>query len=180
MKNISKKIPAVFFDRDGVVNIDEEYIYKKEDFVYVDGFLELFKNCALKGYLLFIITNQSGIGRGYYTLEDFLKLSDFMQQDLKQKVGFCFNKIYFCSHSPELNCSCRKPKIGMIENALNEFDINLNESYIIGDKESDIEAGVNAGIKTKILFSKKLNIISKADFILDSLYKVNSIIDKID
>ncbi|MDE6886747.1 MAG: HAD family hydrolase [Helicobacteraceae bacterium] len=187
--NISSPTPAIFFDRDGVVNIDDEYIYKIDDFVYVNGFLELFKECKIKGYLLFVITNQSGIGRGYYTLSDFLKLSDFMQEDLMKKFSFCFDKIYFCAHKPQENCTCRKPKAGMIEQASSEFNIDLASSYIIGDKESDIEAGINAKIGTKILFSKvafkKLskenskyedNKISKADFIIDNLYKANSII----
>lgn len=172
----SNPTPAVFFDRDGIVNIDDEYIYKPQDFIYVDGFLELFNICKQKGYLLFVVTNQSGIGRGYYSLEDFLTLSDFMQNDLKKRFGFCFDKIYFCSHKPELNCSCRKPKSGMIEQAMSEFNIDLDKSYIIGDKESDVESGINGGIKTTILFSKKDNINSKATFIVDCLYKVNSII----
>ena len=166
---------AVFFDRDGIVNIDTEYIYKIEDFIYVDGFLDLFQSCKKKGYLLLVVTNQSGIGRGYYTLEDFLKLSSFMQDDLKSRLGFCFDKIYYCAHNTDSKCECRKPNIGMIKQALSDFTIDLKQSYIIGDKESDIEAGINSGINTTILFSKK-NTISKANFIVDSLYKVNSII----
>lgn len=167
---------AVFFDRDGVINIDTEYVYKIEDFVYVDGFLDLFRSCKEKGFLLFVVTNQSGIGRGYYTLDDFLKLSAFMQSDLNTRFGFCFDKIYYCAHNAESACECRKPKSGMIEQALNDFDIDLSCSYIIGDKESDIEAGINGGIKTTILFNR-YNAKSKANFIVDSLYKVNSIIN---
>lgn len=169
----SKK--AVFFDRDGVVNIDNKYIYKIEDFIYVEGFLEVFRECKHKGYLLFIITNQSGIGRGYYTLDDFLKLSDFMQSDLCEKCGFGFDKIYYCAHKPEENCPCRKPKPGMLQQAMSDFCISLGESYLIGDKESDIEAGINAGVGTNILFHKKQQK-SKASFIIDSLYQLNSII----
>ena len=166
---------AVFFDRDGVVNIDKKYIYKIEDFKYVKGFLDLFQSCKNKGYLLFVVTNQSGIGKGYYTLEDFLKLSSFMQDDLESKFGFCFDRIYYCAHNVDSNCECRKPNTGMIRQALLDFKIDLRQSYIIGDKESDVEAGINAGINTTILFSKK-SIDSKADFVVDSLYEVNSII----
>lgn len=166
---------AIFFDRDGVVNIDNEYIYKISDFVYVNGFLELFKNCKEKGYLLFVVTNQSGIGRGYYKIEDFVILSDFMQKDLESKLGFCFDKIYFCAHSPDKHCSCRKPNVGMIEQACHDFDIDLATSYIIGDKESDIECGINAKIGTTILYTN-LKMQSKADYIIDKLYKANSII----
>ncbi|RDU63959.1 D-glycero-beta-D-manno-heptose 1,7-bisphosphate 7-phosphatase [Helicobacter sp. MIT 14-3879] len=178
MQNIFLSKPAVFFDRDGVVNIDTEYIYKIEDFIYMEGFLELFKECKLKGYLLFIITNQSGIGRGYYSLDSFLLLSEFIQNDLKGKFGFCFDKIYFCAHKPTQHCKCRKPNIGMIENANRDFKIDLLNSYIIGDKESDIEAGINAGIGTQILFSKS-NKNSKASYVIDYLYKANSIIKSI-
>ena len=166
---------AVFFDRDGIVNVDTQYIYKIEDFVYVDGFLDLFKSCKNKGYLLFIVTNQSGIGKGYYSLQDFLKLSSFMQDDLKSRLGFSFDKIYYCAHDVDFKCERRKPNIGMIKQALNDFDIDLKQSYIIGDKESDVEAGINSGINTTILFSTK-NVASKADFVVDSLYQVNSII----
>lgn len=166
---------AVFFDRDGVINVDAKYVYKIEDFVYVDGFLDLFRLCKEKGYLLFVVTNQSGIGRGYYSLQDFLKLSSFMQNDLKSRLGFCFDKIYYCAHDIDSLCECRKPNIGMIKQALGDFDIDLSKSYIIGDKESDVEAGINSGINTTILFSKH-NVDSKADFVVDSLYEVNSII----
>lgn len=167
--------PAVFFDRDGVVNIDDEYIYKISDFIYMEGFLELFKSCKEKGYLLFVVTNQSGIGRGYYSLEDFKILSDFMQKDLEAKFGFCFDRIYFCAHSPSENCPCRKPKSGMIDSACKDFDIDLANSYIIGDKESDIECGLNARIGTSILYTKTTSQ-SKANYIIDKLYKANSII----
>ena len=146
---------AVFFDRDGVVNVDDEYVYKIEDFVYVSGFLELFKSCKEKGYLLFVITNQSGIGRGYYGLEDFLALSDFMQKDLREKCGFAFDKIYFCAHAPSEDCPCRKPKAGMITQALGDFDIDLEHSYLIGDKLSDMECGKNGGIGTRILLDSR-------------------------
>lgn len=169
---------AVFFDRDGVVNIDDEYIYKIKDFVYVEGFLELFSHCKKMGFLLFVVTNQSGIGRGYYSLEDFLKLSDFMQDDLKKRVGFGFDKIYFCAHAPNENCSCRKPKSGMITQACREFNINkldLENSFIIGDKASDVEAGINAGIKNTILYSKTPTE-SRAKYVIDNLYSANSII----
>ncbi len=186
--------PAIFFDRDGVVNVDDIYVYKIEDFIYVDGFIDVFKQCKKKGYLLFVITNQSGIGRGYYSLEDFLILSDFMQQDLRKKCGFGFDKIYFCAHKPSDNCDCRKPKDGMIRQAMKDFALDISKSYLIGDKISDIQAGINAKIGTKILFqspnqqtdsmssdimqnTQNLKQDIKADIVIDSLYQLNSIIN---
>ena len=166
---------AIFFDRDGVVNVNNEYVYKISDFVYMSGFVEFF--CAIKerGFLAFVVTNQSGINRGFYSERDFEILSDFMQNDLAQKTGFCFDKIYHCPHLPSENCLCRKPKIGMIENALKDFDIDLSESYLIGDNESDIECAINAGIKTQILLTKEQKI-SKATHIIDNFQKAHSII----
>ena len=166
---------AVFFDRDGVVNVNNEYVYKISDFVYMSGFVEFFRAIKERGFLAFVITNQSGINRGFYTERDFEILSDFMQNDLREKCGFCFDKIYHCPHLPSENCPCRKPKIGMIENALKDFPIDLSASYLIGDSESDIECAINAGIKTQILLTKEQKI-SKATHIIDNFQKAHSII----
>lgn len=166
---------AVFFDRDGVVNIDTGYVYRIKDFIYTEGIFSLLQFCKNKGYLLILVTNQSGISRGLYNHDDFDKLSNFIQNDLLQKIGCCFDKIYHCPHAVESNCKCRKPKSGMIDLATLEFDINPNTSYIIGDKESDIEAGINGNIGTKILFNKDITD-SKADFIVNRLFEIENII----
>lgn len=179
---------AIFFDRDGVVNIDRDYVYKIEDFEYEEGFLDLFSFCKLRGYFLFVVTNQSGISRGYYTEDSFLTLSNFMQDDLLSRFGFNFHKIYYCPHLPSHNCKCRKPKSGMIEEAILEFNINREKSYIIGDRESDIEAGLNASLGTTILYSKTCfldsthmlntdsNKDSNASFIVNSLHEIKNLI----
>ena len=166
---------AIFFDRDGVVNVNNEYVYKVSDFVYMSGFVEFFRTIKERGFLAFVVTNQSGINRGFYSECDFEILSDFMQNDLAQKTGFCFDKIYHCPHLPSENCLCRKPKIGMIQNALKDFPIDLGESFLIGDNESDIECAINAGIKTQILLTKAQKI-SKATHIIDNFQKAHSII----
>lgn len=166
---------AIFFDRDGVVNVNNEYVYKISDFVYMDGFVEFFRTIKERGFFAFVVTNQSGINRGFYSERDFKILSDFMQNDLKQKTGFCFDRIYHCPHLPNENCICRKPKIGMIENALKDFPIDLGASYLIGDNESDIECAINAGIKTQILLTKEQKS-SKATHIIDNFQKAHSII----
>lgn len=193
---------AIFFDRDGVVNVNTDYVYKISDFKFMDGFLEFFSACKKSGFLALVVTNQSGINRGFYSERDFKILSDFMQNELLAKTGFCFDKIYHCPHSPSENCICRKPKIGMIENALKDFNIDLEQSFLIGDNESDIECAINAGIKTQILLtqgniaesrdkfaesnaesrldSAKNRVdsakISKATFVLDNFQKAHSII----
>ena len=170
---------AIFFDRDGVVNIDKDYVYKIEDFEYEEGFLDLFSFSKSLGYFLFVVTNQSGISRGYYNENDFLTLSNFMQNDLFSRFGFNFHKIYYCPHLPIHNCKCRKPKSGMLEEAILEFNINREKSFLIGNKESDINAGLGAFVKT-ILYSKNENIDSNANFIITSLFEAKNIIKKLE
>lgn len=130
---------AVFLDRDGVINEDSGYVSKIADFHFIDGVFEALKGFSDLGFLLIIVTNQSGISRGFYTLEEFEILNSFMLGEF-QKNGILIDKVYFCPHSPEENCECRKPKAGMILRALSEFDIDPDKSILIGDKPSDIQA----------------------------------------
>lgn len=136
---------AIFLDRDGVINIDKGYVSKIEDFKFIDGVIKSLKKLQNAGFLLIIITNQSGIGRGYYSLEDFEKLTNWMLEELK-KSGVFIEKVYFCPHSPDENCECRKPSSGMIKEALKEFNIDPKNSWMVGDKQSDILAAFGAGV----------------------------------
>jgi len=140
---------ALFIDRDGIINIDHGYTYQIDSFTFVSGIFKLISLFQSKGYQLFVITNQSGIGRGYYTLHDFEKLTEWMIKTFDQK-GISIKKVFYCPHKPEDNCSCRKPKTGMIEQALEEFDIDLAHSWMIGDKQSDIDLAHNAHIPNSI------------------------------
>ncbi|MGX3045043.1 D-glycero-alpha-D-manno-heptose-1,7-bisphosphate 7-phosphatase [Helicobacter sp. T3_23-1056] len=152
--NPQKSVKAVFFDRDGIINKDIGYVYKQEDFEFQDGIFDLLRFCKERGFLLLVVTNQSGIGRGFYTLEDFKKLSLYMQEQIKARLGFKFDSIYFCPHSPDENCECRKPKSAMIEQAKKDYNVNLDESFIIGDKITDMQAGQAGGIRHKLFVSK--------------------------
>lgn len=136
---------AVFLDRDGVINEDSGYVSKISDFKFINGVFEALSGFKKFGYLLIIVTNQSGIARGFYTLDDFEKLNKFMLDEFT-KNGVFIDKVYFCPHSPEENCECRKPKAGMILQGLKEFDINPQNSILIGDKISDIEAANAANL----------------------------------
>ena len=154
---------AAFLDRDGVINIDHGYVSKIEDFEFKEGIFELLKTLQEMGFTLFVVTNQSGIARGYYTLDDFLKLSDYMLKELKKR-GFEIKEIAYCAHHPEVtgNCSCRKPKPGMILDLSKKYGINLKESLLIGDKQSDIDAAKNAGVAKSYLVKESLfDIIKK-------------------
>jgi len=147
---------AVFLDRDGVINEDYGYVHKIEDFKFRDGVFQGCKYLQNKGYKLFIITNQSGINRGYYSINDFLKLTEWMKKEFL-KEGIEIVDVEFCPHKPDEGCECRKPNIGMITNLVNKYNIDLNNSVMIGDKESDMQLADNAGILKKILIKKNDN-----------------------
>jgi len=147
-------VRAIFLDRDGTININEpEYVYKIEDFKFIPNVIEALKKLSETDYKLIIITNQSGIGRGYYKLEDMEKLHKWMLEEL-QKQGIKIDKIYYCPHKSEDNCECRKPKIGMLLQVVKDFGISLNKSWLIGDDEKDIIMARRANLKSVKLGEK--------------------------
>ena len=169
---------AVFLDRDGVINVDKNYLYKIEEFEFIDGVFESLDYLQGLGYKLFIITNQSGIGRGYYTLEDFAILTKWMLEKLKER-NIKVEEVELCPHEPDANCSCRKPKTGMIDNILKSHSIDLENSWLIGDKSSDIKCATNANIKNSIQVQsgKKFEENeSFANFVCDSIKDIPNII----
>lgn len=130
-------------DRDGTINVEKYYLYKTVDFEFLPGVIEGLKLLQGAGYHLIIITNQSGIGRGYYLEEDFIALNDWMIKEL-EKDGIYISKTYYCPHLPDAKiekyrkcCTCRKPALGMYDQAIREFNIDLSQSYAIGDKIRD-------------------------------------------
>jgi len=171
---------AVFLDRDGVINIEKNYLYKIEDFEFVPKVFEALKYLQDLGYALFIITNQSGIGRGYYTKDDFNTLTSWMLKQFKDK-NIDILDVQYCPHTPQDNCNCRKPKTLMIENICNKFDIDLKNSWLIGDKSSDIQCAINANIPNTIQVKSGHSFdttTSQASHIIDSIKDVDSIIKK--
>jgi len=165
---------ALFLDRDGVINIEKNYLHKIEDFEFIEGIFELCEYFRDAGYKIFIVTNQSGIARKYYTQSQFDILSTWLVNEFSKK-NIDIKHIYFCPHHPDISgeCSCRKPKPGMLLSAQSEFNINLKESILIGDKERDIEAGLNAGLLESYLFNDSKDITSsKATKIVSRLYDI--------
>ena len=145
---------AIFLDRDGTLIIDKHYLSSPEQVEYLPGTkeaLEIFKD---KGFELFLVTNQSGVGRGFFTHEDVHKVHEKIQKDLTL-WGTPFKDIIYCPHTPEDNCNCRKPKPGMLNTLIEKWGIDRKESYMIGDKESDVLAGENAKIKGILITSEK-------------------------
>lgn len=142
------EIKAVFLDRDGIININEpEYLYKIKDFKFIPFVISALQKLSKADYKIIIITNQSGIGRGYFREEDLEKLHQWLFRELKKKK-IKIDKIYYCSHHPKNNCACRKPKIGMLLQAVSDFGLSLNKSWLIGDDERDIITGREANIRT--------------------------------
>lgn len=148
--NLNRKI--IFLDRDGVINQDYGYVYEIEKFNFIDGVFEACQYFQKLGYEIIVITNQSGIGRKYFTENDFLKLTNWMIDKFNEN-NIKILKVYHCPHSPDENCDCRKPLPGMINQATIDFNIDLNKSWLIGDKISDIQAAIHAKIKNKILIN---------------------------
>lgn len=148
---------AVFLDRDGVINIDNGYVSQIDDFQFIDGVIEACQTLKEKGYLLVVITNQSGIARGYFSEEQFHTLTEWMDWSMADR-GVDLDGIYYCPHHSEkglgeykVDCSCRKPKPGMLLNAIEDLNIDIENSFLVGDKVSDLQAGLAAGIKKNML-----------------------------
>lgn len=162
---------ALFLDRDGVINVEKEYLYKIEDFEFIDGIFDLCHHFQKLEYKIFVVTNQSGIARGFYTEDDFQYLSQWMKKKFLEK-NIVIDAVYHCPHHPEISgeCSCRKPKAGMLLQAKREFSLDLKNSIIIGDKERDIEAGYNAGLVETYRFDENAKYTtSKATKIINKL-----------
>jgi len=128
---------AIFLDRDGVINKDVGYLHQISKFSFIDGTIEALQYLSSKNFLLFIITNQSGIARGYYSEADFEVLSNWLLSFLKKKK-IIITEILHCPHITSDNCNCRKPKTGMIDEIKIKYEIDIENSWIIGDKKSDI------------------------------------------
>ncbi len=159
---------ALFLDRDGIINIDHGYVAQIENFAFTEGIFKLLHLFIHKGYLLFIITNQSGIGRGYYTIEDFNTLTSWMLNILNTH-NITIEKVAYCPHAPEANCHCRKPQTGMIEEILKHYPIDLSNSWLIGDKQSDIDLAHNAQIGHSIAIGSRT--FENYDYLFPSILK---------
>ncbi len=138
---------AIFLDRDGVINTERGYTHRLEDFVILPDLMETLQEFIRRGYLLIVVTNQSGIAKELYKQGDVEILHSFLKQELA-KNNISLSEVYYCMHHPDVgNCICRKPNSLFVEKALARFNIDPSKSYFIGDKERDVEAGEKAGVK---------------------------------
>lgn len=144
-----KKLPAVFLDRDGTLIEEVNFLHRVEElrfFDFTDEAISLLKD---NNYLIIVVTNQSGIGRNIFDEDAMHGIHEKIQADLSSNL----DAFYFCPHLPAEGCACRKPGVGMIEKALEEFNIDAEKSWMIGDKAIDIQAGKNAGMKTALVLT---------------------------
>jgi D-glycero-D-manno-heptose 1,7-bisphosphate phosphatase len=173
-------IKTIFLDRDGVINKEVNYLYKIEDFEFIEGIFKACLHYQNLGYKIIIITNQSGISRGYYDESDFEKITKWMLNQF-EKNNINILDVFHCPHGPDSICECRKPKPGMLLKAKTKHNIDMKKSWMIGDKENDIKAANNAGIINTILVKSEHNVYefkTNAKFILDSIKDIHQVINK--
>ena len=171
-------IKTIFLDRDGVINKEVGYLFRISDFEFIEGVFDACLYFQQLDYKIIIISNQSGIARGYYTKSDYQKITEWMLNQFNIK-GISILDILYCPHGPESSCNCRKPKPGMLIEAKDKYNIDMKDSWMIGDKETDIEAANLAGINNTILVRSghlvdKSN--SKSKFTIDSIKQSNEVI----
>ena len=185
---------AVFLDRDGTINVDKGYLYKISDFEFIPYVIEGLKLLQDAGYLLIIITNQSGIARGYYSEEDFNRLNDWMLDTLRYKHKIHITSVYYCPHLPlvspisrkgkseetrevipenlqkyRIHCHCRKPALGLFEKAIRDYEIDLSNSYAIGDKLRDLSICEKSDCKGFLILNNTIR--RKGILSVSSLYE---------
>ncbi|WP_439294875.1 D-glycero-beta-D-manno-heptose 1,7-bisphosphate 7-phosphatase [Lonepinella sp. BR2882] len=171
---------AIFLDRDGTLNVDHGYVYQIDDFQFIDGSIEALKELKSMGYLLVVVTNQSGIARGYFTEEQFLQLTEWFDWSLAD-CGVDLDGIYYCPHHPDgkgefrQDCDCRKPKGGMLLQAIKELNIDPSKSFIVGDKIEDLQAGMEANVANKVLVKTGKPVTEQGKNLAD--YVIESVVD---
>lgn len=146
---------ALFLDRDGVINVDKGQAFRNEDFEFIPGIFELCRKYRDEGYIIIVITNQARIAKGIYSEDEFQELTSWMVEQFSNQ-GITIAGVYHCPHHPDSTgpCNCRKPEPGMILQAIKDFDLDIEQCILIGDKETDLEAGRRAGIREENLHLK--------------------------
>ena len=166
------KNKAIFFDRDGIVNyrIVDIYIDSFKCFKFIPDFLYFFKEIKKSGWLSILTTNQKGVGKGLMTIIQLEEVHKQMQNELKNKTGFCFDDISYCIELPSSNSYRLKPNPGMVIEAIEKWDIEAASSWMIGDRASDVIAGKRGGLNTILIGNLKMSEIPEADFVYKNLY----------
>ncbi|WP_338844819.1 HAD family hydrolase [Massilia sp. W12] len=177
MENLQPE-KGLFLDRDGVINIDYGYVYRQSQFEFVDGIFDICRAAVQRGYSIFVVTNQAGIGRGYYSEQDFEELMSWVRAQFAAQ-DCPIREVYYCPTHPEFGVGAykcaslrRKPQPGMILDAVRDFKVDLAASILVGDKESDIQAGLAAGVGRNFLYASgegRRELQTRADAVLTDL-----------
>lgn len=169
------KRAAIFLDRDGTINVDHGYVSQIDDFQFIEGVIETLAELKKMGFLLVIVTNQSGIAKGKYTEAEFMQLTEWMDWSFADR-GVELDGIYYCPHHPEGEvepyvqvCNCRKPQPGMLLAAAGSLNIDLAQSYMVGDKLIDIQAGKAAGVKATILVRSGKRVTPEKETMVENI-----------
>nr|WP_217437001.1 D-glycero-beta-D-manno-heptose 1,7-bisphosphate 7-phosphatase [Serratia fonticola] len=185
---VTQRVPAIFLDRDGTINIDHGYVHEIDDFQFIDGVIDACRELKSMGFALVLVTNQSGIARGKFSEDQFMRLTEWMDWSMADR-DVDLDGIYFCPHHPEAVieeyrqvCDCRKPQPGMLLQAQKELNIDLAASYMVGDKIEDMQAAAAAGVGTKVLVRTGKPVTEEgekaADWVLNSLQELPAAIKK--
>ena len=179
---------AIFLDCDGTLNIDYGYVHEIDNFKFIDGAIDALRELKKMGYMLVLVTNQSGIARGYFSEVQFLQLTEWMDWSLAEQ-DVDLDGIYYCPHHPEgkgeykESCDCRKPKPGMLLQAIKELKIDPTQSIMVGDKVEDLKAGIGAKVKTNVLVRTGKPVTENgervADYVLDSIVDLPRILKRL-
>lgn len=176
---MADKVPAIFLDRDGTINVDHGYVSEIDNFEFIDGVIDAMRELKRMGFALVLVTNQSGIARGMFSEDQFMQLTEWMDWSLADR-DVDLDGIYFCPHHPEAiveelrqSCDCRKPEPGMLLTAQQELNIDIASSYMVGDKIEDMLAAKAAGVGKKVLVRSGKPVTAEgeaaADWVLNSL-----------
>ncbi|MCX8957733.1 D-glycero-beta-D-manno-heptose 1,7-bisphosphate 7-phosphatase [Erwinia psidii] len=176
---MADKVPAIFLDRDGTINVDHGYIHEIDNFQFIDGVIDALRELKKMGYALVLVTNQSGIARGIFTEDTFMQLTEWMDWSLADR-DVDLDGIWFCPHHPEAvvdvyrqQCDCRKPQPGMLLSAQQELNIDMAASFMVGDKIDDLLAGKAAGVGKCVLVRTGKAVTAEgekaADWVINSL-----------
>ena len=176
---MADKVPAIFLDRDGTINVDHGYVSEIDNFEFIDGVIDAMRELKRMGFALVLVTNQSGIARGMFSEDQFMQLTEWMDWSLADR-DVDLDGIYFCPHHPEAiveelrqSCDCRKPEPGMLLTAQQELNIDMASSYMVGDKIEDMLAAKAAGVGKKVSVRSGKPVTAEgeaaADWVLNSL-----------
>jgi histidinol-phosphate phosphatase family protein len=173
------KETAVFLDRDGTVNVDYGFVSRPEDVKLLPGVGEAIRELNQAGIPVFIISNQSGVGRGLYGLEAVSLVNREVERQLDRE-GAKVKAFYFCPHAPEEGCECRKPKLGMLKQAQTEWGVDLAQSFVVGDKPADAELGKNAGGKGIVVLTGQTKQEDIASWAVQPDFVAGDLIEAVD